>query len=75
MPKIIRIFINKNIETVIIKNKNIFMKLLIPNFLSDFCNIITNKKGSAELTYLLQIKDKFFFLNIFVTIFSIIKWY
>lgn len=43
---------------MIVKNKNIFIQLLIQKFLTDLCNIITDEKANAKLLNLAQKKDK-----------------
>lgn len=58
MPKLIRILVKKNIGTAIIEDKNTFIQLLVQKFLSNSCNIITDKKASAKLSYLSQNEDK-----------------
>lgn len=42
------ILANKNLEKVIVENKNIFIQLLIQEFPSDSCDIITDIKASAQ---------------------------
>ena len=52
MPKVIQIFVDKNIGIAIIQDKNIFIQLLANKFPGDLRNAITDKKASAELLFL-----------------------
>lgn len=51
MPKVIKILANNNIETMTTEDKYIFVQLLVPEFLGDFRNVITDEKASAKLLY------------------------
>ena len=42
----------------IVQDKNFFIQLLIQEFPGNFCDMIMDKKASAELSSLAQNKDK-----------------
>lgn len=48
-PKVIQIFTDDNIGTIIIQDKNTFIQLLVQEFLGNLRNAITDEKISAEL--------------------------
>lgn len=47
--EVIRIFVDNIIANVIVEDKNIFIQLLTHELLGESCDIIINKKTSAEL--------------------------
>ena len=54
----IRILADKNIGTATIQDKNIFIQLLVQEFLSDLCDAIKDEKVGAKLLSLVQKKDE-----------------
>ena len=56
--EVIWILIDKNLGTATVGDKNTFIQLLIQEFSSGSCDVITDEKASAELSLLAQKEDE-----------------
>lgn len=59
-PEIIQILVDKNLEIITVKHKNTFIQLSIQEFLSNFCNVITDEKVNIELSLLAKKKIRIY---------------